>query len=205
MTDACQSCQSSALDFRPAQQFWAEKDRIVSWGRCEFMALPAKGEVAALAESDVLQRAKEKVGAGRGLALTWDNNEAIRQRMRGGYNLVIHYDAKFKRCTNSHVEKIMANVHHNTVVLEPVCRLSGNGVVPKDELLHEVKQIFSMYNVLASDDTLRKQAWAIRHLIHVLKQSVKGVKGEPTRIKRCPKDSTTCPTNMPTFQGCKVS
>ena len=127
---------------------------------------------------------------GRGLALKWDNLDAIRQRMRDGYNLVIHYDEKLKKATNQEVEKTTMNVKANYFVLAPVCQMMfANGLVNIGGLEQEVKQLYSMYNVLANEKTVGKQAWAIRHLISVLKQSTKADKNDRTKPKRCPKDS----------------
>ena len=127
----------------------------------------------------------------QGLALTWDNMPAIRQRMRTGYNLVIHYDAKLKKATNFEVEKNIMNVKANFHVLHPVCRLYANGLVNIDDLESEVKQIYSIYTALiSSKHHISKQAWAIRYLIQVLKGTVKSAKNDPTRLKRYPKDSS---------------
>lgn len=126
---------------------------------------------------------------GAGLAVKWDNIPEIRHRMREGYNLLVHYDAKLKKATNSDVERNIQNVRANIHVLQPVCRMiSTDGLLIIDDLEYDIKQIFSLYNVLASEKTISKQAWAIRYLIQVLKQQVKGDKDDPSRVKRCPKD-----------------
>ena len=153
------------------------------------MALPV-GDASAASSlaGKVEDKPVKRSGTVLGLALTWDNSEAIRERMRAGWNLLVHYDPKLKRCMNGPVEKTMYNVKQNLIVLEPVCRLASKRVIPKEELEHEVKQMFGLWNVLANATTISKQAWAIRHLIHVLKQSVKGHKEDPTRIRRCPQD-----------------
>lgn len=126
----------------------------------------------------------------QGLALKWDNMPAIRQRMRAGFNLVIHYDAKLKKATNFEVEKNIMNVKANFHVLHPVCHLFASGLVNIDDLESEVKQIYSIYTALISPKShVSKQAWAIRHLIQALKGTVKSAKNDPTRLKRYPQDS----------------
>lgn len=155
------------------------------------MATPVEGAVKApdVASEALVPKVEDKVGCGRGLALKWDNIPTIRQRMRSGFNLLVHFDAKLKKTTNEDVEKGMHDVRANTCVLEPVCKLiSTSGLPGIEDLEYEVKQIFSMYSVLASEKTISKQAWAIRGLIQVLKGSVRAHADEPTRIKRCPKD-----------------
>ena len=57
-----------------------------------------------------------------------------------------------------------------------------------DDLEHEVKQIFSMYNMLVASKTVISQAWSVRYLIQALKGSVKSEKGNKEKTKRCPKD-----------------
>ena len=133
--------------------------------------------------------AQDQKGTGKGLALKWDNNPEIRQRLRSGKNLLVHFDAKMNIITNTTVEKTMANVKVNSMVLEPVCRMiRENGLTVIDDLEHEVKQIFSMYNMLVAPKTVISQAWSVRYLIQVLKGSVKSEKGNKEKIKRCPKD-----------------
>ena len=41
---------------------------------------------------------------------------------------------------------------------------------------------------MVKNSTISKQAWAVRDLIQVLKQSIKADKDAPPRLKRCPKD-----------------
>lgn len=126
----------------------------------------------------------------RGLSLKWDNDPSIRQRMRGGYNLVIHYDGKLNKATNFDVERNVMNVRANYHVLKPVCQLlATNRLANINDLEYEVKQMFSLHNVVISEKAITDQAWAIRHLIQVLKQSLKADKDHPERPKRCPKDS----------------
>eukprot|EP00435_Cladocopium_sp_Y103_P044436 s523_g12.t1 len=151
------------------------------------MALPSPG-CGDHDPKDLAGKVEDK-SSGRGLALKWDNIDAIRQRMRDGYNLVIHYDEKLKKNTNQEVEKLTGNVKANYFVLAPVCQMMfANGLVNIDGLEQEVKQLYSMYNVLANEKTVSKQAWAIRHLISVLKQSIKADTKDRTKPKRCPKD-----------------
>ena len=165
---------------------WQTRDLLApgSLGPCFIMA--GCGDHA---PKDLPGKVEDK-SSGRGLALKWDNIDAIRQRMRDGYNLLIHYDEKLKKATNQEVEKTTVNVKANYFVLAPVCQMMfAHGLVNIDGLEQEVKQLYSMYNVLANEKTVGKQAWAIRHLISVLKQSIKADKTDRTKPKRCPKDS----------------
>lgn len=176
--------------FRLRKGFWRQLANTFAYW-CVAMATPAEVEApvgGAMKARDV-PKVEDKVGCGRGLSLKWDNIPTIRQRMRSGFNLLVHFDAKLKKTTNEDVEKSSHDLRANTSVLEPVCKLiSTLGLPGIEDLEYEVKQLFSMYSVLASEKTISKQAWAIRGLIQVLKGSVRAHADEPTRIKRCPKD-----------------
>ena len=123
-----------------------------------------------------------------GLSLVWDNTPEIRQRLRQGGNLLVHYDNKLKKETNFSVEKNTYNVKANKAVLKPVCHIiQTSGKLPDIEALqHQVEQVFSLHNVSISYKTLRDQAWSIRHLISTLKSSVRPPK--PGGKGRIPKD-----------------
>ena len=124
----------------------------------------------------------------KGLALVWDNTPEIRQRLREGGNLMVHYDNKLKKETNFSVEKNTCNVKANKAVLKPVCQMIRRcGKLPDIEVLeHQVDQMFSLHNVSLEYKTLRDQAWSIRHLISTLKSSVRPPK--PGGKARIPKD-----------------
>lgn len=124
----------------------------------------------------------------KGLSLVWDNTPEIRQRLRDGANLLVHFDNKLKKETNFSVEKNTINVKANKAVLKPVCHIIRTcGKLPDIEVLeHQVEQVFSLHNVSISYKTLRDQAWSIRHLISTLKSSVRPA--NPGGKGRIPKD-----------------
>lgn len=138
----------------------------------------------------------KKKSVALGLALKWDNDPEVRHRLREGWNLLTHYDAKLKRPTNTFVERSIFNVKHNACVLLHVCRLLSTAqpaygevsVLNIENLEDEVKQVFSLHNRPVSEHTIGQQAWTIRHLISVLKGTVRADKDHPTCLKRCPKD-----------------
>lgn len=131
----------------------------------------AEDQVATINEDN------ESVGSGSvsGLALLWDNISSVRQRFRDGHNLVLHYDSKLKKVTSNAVEKSTHNVKINSVVLTPVCNLTRRaGHLPHiDKLVKEVKYVFRLNQVVIDTQTAYSQGWAIRHLLQVLKGSVK--------------------------------
>ena len=125
------------------------------------------------------------------LSLMWDNTPEIRQRLRNGGNLLIHYDHKLKKETNFAVEKNMFNVKANLSVLRPVCKLEGQKgrFADIDVLEEQVQKAFALYNINVQPKTIRDQGWAIRHLISTLKSTVRPPKGgERPSPGRCPKD-----------------
>lgn len=129
------------------------------------------------AMADVPKEVIEDQGS-LGLRLKWDNTPAVRQRMREGFNLVVHYDPKLKRICNTAVERSLSNVKANLEVLRPVCPLyrslgKAPDIVPLEK---EVSQLYSLYNVVTSSKVILDQAWAIRHLITVLKSTVRPAK-----------------------------
>lgn len=135
-----------------------------------------------------------------GLALMWDNTPDIRHRLRGGGNLLVHYDTKLKKECNFAVEKTTANVKANKYVLKPVCKLiRENGKCPDIEVLErQVRQVFSLYTVNTVSKVVQDQAWAIRHLIAVLKGTVRPPKtGASSQYGRCPKDPKNCTCLLP--------
>ena len=126
-----------------------------------------------------------------GLAIKWDDDDAIRQRMRDRFNLLVHFDIKLKKTTNFAVQKTISDVKANVNVLAPVCDLiRQKKKTPEIEPLEkEVQQMFALYNIPVSIATINDQAWAIRHLITVLRSTVRPPKpGSPPGFARLPKD-----------------
>lgn len=131
----------------------------------------------------------ESLGKPMSLCLKWDNDPLVRQRLREGWNLVVNYDTKLKRASNNFVQHTVHNVKYNACVLRPVCQeMSKLRLVNIENLEDEVRQVHSLYNSLVSDQTMTEQAWAIRHLVSVLKSTIRVDKRDSSRTKRCPKD-----------------
>ena len=158
------------------------------------MAAPSSC-AAAEPEMGAEQEEAEKAAPGQetedlGLALSWDNRAVVRQRMRDGWNLLIHYDPKLKVYANCKLERSVCNVKHNFSVLRPVCQLAcvREGLPPVEQLEREVKQLFSFYSVPATRETIHEQGWAIRHMLAVLKGTMRTDKANGKSLKRLPKD-----------------
>ena len=149
-------------------------------------AEPPKDEPSSSLEED---KGEKRVGTYTlaGLSLMWDNCSAIRHRLRQGLNPLVHWDSKFKKNTNHAVEKTVKDLKANHDIMLPVCRIiaSNAGLLPSvDRLSEELRLLCGLWQVTLSTDLARKQAWAIRLLVSVLKNSVwvdkkKGVKHYP--------------------------
>ena len=82
----------------------------------------------------------------------------------------------------------------NFDVLSPVCKLiKSRGLPCIDHLHEEVRDLFEIYTVPISYRLALEQGWAIRHLLALLKTTIRSEsKGSPT-IKRMPKDQCMFP------------
>ena len=121
-----------------------------------------------------------------GLALAWDNLPQVRTRMRAGYNLLTHFDCKLKKESNHAIEKTTKDLKVNYHALMPVCSLIRNhGLLPNvDRLAEEIVRLHELSSTVC--DNAQKQAWAIRHLLSVLKNNVRVDK--KTLKKKIPQD-----------------
>ncbi len=128
------------------------------------------------------------------LALTWDNCVKVRQRMRDRFNLVCHYDNKLKKLTNTVAQKTVGDAICNDFVLLPICQLiRKHGLLPcVDRLAEQVKTLYSVHTLPITLGDAQQQAWAIRHLIGVVKNNIRTDK---YGMKRWPKD---CPGKFST-------
>ena len=128
-----------------------------------------------------------------GLSMKWDNIPHVRQRLRNKFNLLTNFDRKMKKESNHAVERTIPNVKANSHVLAPVCAMIAKnaGLLPHvDRLAYEVKLTYQCYTIPSQSDHCQNQAWAIRHLISVLKSTIKVDK--KTGVKKFPKDYKSC-------------
>ena len=124
-----------------------------------------------------------------GLALKWDDSSMVRQRLRSGFNLVIHYDSKTKTETNCDVDRNLKNVKANYAPLMFVCQLIGKyRMIPNiDQLAEEVRKVYALNDKPITHPKSMSQAWSLRHLIGVLRGTVRTDKVDKTK-KVWPKD-----------------
>ena len=124
-----------------------------------------------------------------GLALKWDDSSVVRQRMRDHLNLVVHYDTKTKKETNFDVERTLRNAKANSAPLTPLCHLiRSTRMVPNiDKLAGEVAKVYVMNNQSITSKLAMSQAWSLRYLIGVIRNSIRTDKKDKTK-KILPKD-----------------
>ncbi|CAE7858715.1 unnamed protein product [Symbiodinium microadriaticum] len=108
-----------------------------------------------------------------GLAVAWDNCRVVRQRLRNRSNLLRHRCPKLKESFNTKVERSAFNVRENAAVLRPVLGyVASQGAAPTIErLVEQIRDLLADCKAQLIGQTLHQQAWAIRHLLSLLKKN----------------------------------
>ena len=103
----------------------------------------------------------------------WDNNPAIRERIRDNHNLCLAFNHE-KQCGESNfVDSTVANVKLNYMVLEPIVMIMKDNdlQLPSiDGLIKSVSDFFERAKLSRSPDHCYQEAWSIRRLIGKLKR-----------------------------------
>lgn len=102
-----------------------------------------------------------------GLAISWDNNPTIRERIRGSKNLCLAFDVKGEP-SSGYVDPTVENIKLNSCVLLPVLSLmKGHGLqLPSiDKLISTVDEFFSVAKLSRTREECYQEAWAIRRMI----------------------------------------
>ena len=102
----------------------------------------------------------------------WDNDQALRSRMRAELNLVIALDEKGEEC-NSFVDATTANVAANSAVLLPIAKLmcQNNMTLPSiGRLIESIDKFFQVAKRSVPLEKCYHEAWSIRRLIGKLKR-----------------------------------
>ena len=79
------------------------------------------------------------------LSATWDNCPLVRERLRGGNQLLMNYDEKKHVATNSYVDKTTASLRLNHFVMSPLFKLMAKNekTLPNiDRLLQQITVLF---------------------------------------------------------------
>ena len=121
-----------------------------------------------------------------GLCITWDNREGIRQRIRSHSRLLLNYDTKLKKqIVATNVETSVHNLRANAFVLSPLLhlmRFNGQLLPNLDRLIAEIHGLYERYTKV-SGDVVYHEAWALRHLISLLKSEHYKIKKEKRPLK----------------------
>lgn len=107
-----------------------------------------------------------------GLAQSWDNDEYIRNRLRSGRNLCMHWDPTEGKLTDQTVVRSIQNVRMNSPILAPVCKLmaANECTLPMiDGVMEEVRSLFMKAKVPIAGDRIYHESWAVRRLLSLLK------------------------------------
>jgi len=116
-------------------------------------------------------QSSERVGswAMDDLAISWDNCDGVRSRLRENHHLMMHWDPKTSSAVDAHVEKNVGNLKVNHEVLSPMFKLMGanDRTLPNlDRLMEQVTKLFekSKCRFNKHGDRVYQEAWAIRRL-----------------------------------------
>ena len=117
--------------------------------------------------------------------------------MRNGLNLCIHYDSKIKKETNFEVARNVRNLKANQQVMVPVLHIirSTGCIINIDRLAIEVKKVYNLNDKAINTKTTSDQAWSIRHLVGVLRRTIRTDKHDKSK-KILPKDFGSCENGM---------
>ena len=111
------------------------------------------------------------------LALTWDNCDHIRSRLRNYEHLMKHVDHKTGLYTEQYCEKTVANLRANATVLSPLFKLMSRNerTLPSlDRLMEQVSKLFlrSKVTYTKNGDRIYQESWAIRRLCSLGKAQI---------------------------------
>ena len=107
-----------------------------------------------------------------GLAVSWDDEPLIRNRMRNNENLMRHWDSKKGEETNDDVTRNVANLKLNYKVLAPLLvKMASNGhLLPAiDRIMEEVGKLLVRCKVPHDGERIYREGWAIKKLLSLAK------------------------------------
>ena len=107
------------------------------------------------------------------IPISWDNDPAIRDRIRNGLNLCAAYDPNTGELVTKYVDATPENLRVNAPVLKPIVTLMRQNDLQLpaiDKLISSVDDFFQLAKLTRSMDDCYQEAWAIRRLIGKLKR-----------------------------------
>jgi hypothetical protein len=118
--------------------------------------------------------------------IQWDNDPAIRERMRNGDNLCLAWDGDTGKYVSKYVDPTIENLKVNSAVLKPLVILMGENELRLPSitnLIDAVDELFKLAKLVRTSEHHYQEAWAIRRMIGKLKRF--------TYRSTPPQDSTT--------------
>lgn len=107
-----------------------------------------------------------------GLAISWDNDPGVRERMREGMHLCLTLDPQGNP-SNGHVEPTLEAIKLNQMVLHPIAEVMRQQdlMLPCiDNLIQSVDQLYQLAQLPRSLELCYQEAWAIRRMLVKLKK-----------------------------------
>ena len=105
--------------------------------------------------------------------IQWDNDPAIRERIRNGDNLCLAWDGDAGKYLSKYVDPTMENLKVNAPVLKPLVILmaENQNMLPSiSNLIDAVDELFKLAKLIRSSEHHYQEAWAIRRMIGKLKR-----------------------------------
>ena len=111
------------------------------------------------------------------LYLDWDNDKDVRDRLRAGGHLLVHWDPASKKTQNCFVEKTVENLRVNACVLRPLFKYMAqyDRALPiLDTLMEQITKLFerSKIRFTLHSERVYQEAWACRRLASLAKAQV---------------------------------
>ena len=107
------------------------------------------------------------------IPVEWDNQPAIRERMRNGDNLCVAFDPSSGKYLSIYVDATIENLKANSPVLKPLLqRMAKNELrLPSiTNLIEAVSELFTIAKLNRSSEHHYQESWAIRRMIVKLKK-----------------------------------
>lgn len=108
-----------------------------------------------------------------GIPTIWDDQAAIRERIRDSMNLCLAYDYRTGKATSDYVDATVENLKLNAPILMPLLAvMKGHDLqLPAiEKLISAVQEFFLLAKVSRSSDHCYQEAWALRRMIQKLKR-----------------------------------
>lgn len=107
------------------------------------------------------------------LAASWDDLAIVRERMRNGQNLLLHYDPLLEMATSNYVDATVDNLRIDAEILHPllcIMKDHSNQLPAINKLINAVEEVYRIAKLSRTPDHFYQQAWAVRRLISKLKR-----------------------------------